>query len=200
MEQHITIVSGLPRSGTSMMMRALEAGGMPVLVDRLRAPDADNPRGYYELEAVKRTSRDPGWLASAPGQAVKVISYLLGELPQGYRYKVLFMRRQLDEVLLSQRAMLARRGERDDGDEAETRRALVGHLAAVERLLRRRRDMEVLFVSYNRVLAEPRRQVARIDTFLGGGLDLGEMAASVDPSLYRQRAHDEAGHLVAEGH
>src|SRR5215212_2341111 len=104
----VTIVTGLPRSGTSMMMQMLAAGGMPVLAAAVRAPDADNPRGYLEFEAAKRTARDAAWVAGAAGKAVKLVHLLLPDLPQEHEYRVLFMRRDMDEVLASQRAMLAR--------------------------------------------------------------------------------------------
>src|SRR5262245_57703089 len=107
----ITIVSGLPRSGTSLMMRMLEAGGMPVLVDNIRAADEDNPAGYYEFEPVKQTSADNAWVKLAVGKAVKVVYRLLYDLPAGFRYRVLFMQRDMAEVLASQRKMLERAGK-----------------------------------------------------------------------------------------
>ena len=101
MDDVITIVSGLPRSGTSLMMQMLEAGGMPVLTDGIRDADEDNPRGYYELEAVKRTKDDPAWLHGAPGKVVKMIYLLLYDLPTTYNYRIIFMRRPLSEVVAS---------------------------------------------------------------------------------------------------
>src|SRR5262245_41311102 len=107
---YVTVVSGLPRSGTSLMMQMLAAGGMAVLTDELRGPDPDNPRGYYEFEPVKRTRHDPSWLVGAPGKAVKLVHLLLYDLPAEYSYRVIFMKRRLSEVLASQRAMLDRQG------------------------------------------------------------------------------------------
>src|SRR5450432_3057856 len=104
----ITVVSGLPRSGTSLMMQMLAAGGMPLLTDQIRAPDQDNPRGYFEFERVKQIKRDQAWLGSAVGKAVKIIHLLLYDLPPNRNYRVIFMRRNIEEVLISQRKMLQR--------------------------------------------------------------------------------------------
>jgi hypothetical protein len=108
----ITIVSGLPRSGTSMMMKMIEAGGIPPLTDAIRAADEDNPKGYYEFERVKQMDKgDVAWVADAPGKSVKVISALLKHLPPGYDYRVIFVQRNMAEILASQRKMLTHRGE-----------------------------------------------------------------------------------------
>src|SRR6516162_10352886 len=107
----ITIVSGLPRSGTSMMMRMLEAGGMPILSDNIRRADADNPNGYYEFEPVKHLSQDSSWLRDAYGKAVKMVYRLLYELPLEHKYKVLMINRRIEEVVASQDAMLQHMGK-----------------------------------------------------------------------------------------
>jgi hypothetical protein len=187
MDDSICIVSGLPRSGTSMMMNALEAGGLPVLVDGIRSADEDNPRGYYELEQVKKIAQDSAWLTQARGKAVKMISYLLAGLPRGHRYKVIFMRRALEEVLRSQKKMLERRGEPTDRPDTEMRRLFVSHLSDVEDWLRSRDDVDVLYVAYAKMIAEPRIQVARVSRFLGDGLNVDRAARVVDAGLYRQR-------------
>jgi hypothetical protein len=183
----VIVVSGLPRSGTSMMMRALQAGGIPVLADGQREADEDNPHGYFELESVKRTVRDPSWVAQARGKVVKVIARLLPDLPAGQPFKVVFMRRELDEVLRSQRKMLERRGEPEGPPDEEMRRLLLGHVIETEDWLRTRPEMETLFVSYNRMVQEPRPQAQRINHFLGDALDVDRMVSAVDASLYRQR-------------
>ncbi len=183
----ITVVSGLPRSGTSMMMRAMQAGGLPVLADGLREADEDNPHGYFELELVKKTLHDGTWIAGARGKVVKVIARLLVDLPAGERYKIVFMRRDLDEVLRSQRKMLERRGEPPGPPDEEMRSLLLGHIFETEDWLRARPEMETLYVSYNRMVVEPRPQAERINRFFGGTLDVDEMVAAVDASLYRQR-------------
>jgi len=170
-----------------MMMRMLQAGGLSIMTDEERAADEDNPRGYFELEAVKRTDNDESWLTDADGKAVKVISELLKDLPKGPQYKVVFMRRKLDEVLASQKKMLERRGEPTDGDDDAMKSLFAGHLEEVETLLRERADIDVLFTSYNRMVDDATAQATRVNTFLGGRLDNAKMGAAVEPGLYRNR-------------
>jgi len=184
----ITVVSGLPRSGTSMMMKMLEAGGLPVLTDKQRAADEDNPRGYYEYEPVKALETDQAWLPAARGKVVKIISALLRHLPQDERYRVVFMRRDIDEVLASQRQMLIRRGRPADRTaDAKMAELFERHLADVQRRLDSSDAFAVLYLSYDEVLGEPGRCVARINEFLGGGLDEAGMALAIEPALHRQR-------------
>jgi hypothetical protein len=184
----VYVVSGLPRSGTSLMMRMLEAAGIAPLTDHQRSADEDNPRGYYELERVKRLADDDSWVADeAPGRALKVISELLPLLPAGPRYKVIFMRRQLDEVLRSQGKMLVRRGAGDGEPDPEMKRHFILHLEEVERLLDGREDIDPLYLSYNRLLTAPKRQLERLADFLGE-VDREAMAAVIEPGLYRNRA------------
>lgn len=192
MGDFVTIVSGLPRSGTSMMMRMLEAGGLPVVVDNLREADEDNPGGYYELEAVKEIKRDQSWLEASRGKAVKMVSMLLFDLPPGREYRVLLMRRDLDEILASQRVMLQRRGEGADFEPAEMRRRFAGHVEELLAWLRRRAGVGLLEVGYRDVLERPLEEAGRINAFLGGGLDVQAMARTVDRSLYRQRGQADA--------
>jgi hypothetical protein len=187
MERFVHIVSGLPRSGTSMMMRALEAGGLSPLVDGVRAADEDNPAGYYELERVKQITEDVSWLEAAEGKVVKLISRLLPHLPPGRRYKVVFMRRDLDEVLRSQARMLERRGEPPGPADGEMKRMFMAHLAEIEAWLAGQPHLEVLYVSYNRMVSSPREQAERVNRFLGDRLDVARMILAVDESLYRQR-------------
>lgn len=186
----VTVVSGLPRSGTSMLMRALEAGGLTVVTDAQRAADEDNPKGYYELERVKQLDKgDTAWIADAQGKVVKVISALLEHLPPGHHYRVLFMQRAMPEVLASQRKMLERRGESTDRvSDEELARLFAKHLQTVEAWLRSQPNFQVLVVDYNRMLADPLPWVRQINQFLDGRLDEQRMAAVVDPALYRNRA------------
>jgi hypothetical protein len=186
----IVVVSGLPRSGTSMIMKMLEAGGLPVLTDGLRAADEDNPKGYYEVERVKDLAgeADKGWLAGARGKGIKVISYLLRSLPSTFNYKVVFIRRNLEEVLASQRKMLARRGEAEETAPERMRALYEDDLWRASYQLRRRPEFESLEVDYSAVLARPLEEARRLTAFLGGGLDAEAMAAAVDPQLYRNRA------------
>jgi len=187
-QDFITIVSGLPRSGTSMMMKMLEAGGMEILTDKIREADDDNPQGYYEFERVKKLKEDQAWLEDARGKAVKVISALLKDLPPGYDYKVIFMRRKLEEVLASQKQMLVRRGEPTDRVSDERLRQLFQkHLQRVAVWLDEQPNFAVIYVDYNEVLDDPAVHVNRINQFLGNTLDVEKMAGVVDKSLYRRR-------------
>ena len=187
----VTVVSGLPRSGTSMMMRMLEAGGVAILSDGQRRADEDNPRGYFELEAVKATARDASWLEAAAGKAVKVVSALLVDLPPAqHRYRVIFMRRDLGEVVASQAKMLERRGQAAPRESAlATKELLIAHLAEVEAILRERADMALLFLSYNRAIAAPAAAAERVAAFLGGGVDVDRMIAAIEPALHRHRVN-----------
>ena len=185
----ITVVSGLPRSGTSLMMSMLESGGLPPLVDHIREADDDNPRGYFEFERVKQLKQDQTWLPSARGRAIKVISALLAQLPSNERYRVIFMQRNMQEILSSQRRMLERRGEPSDkiGD-TEMAALFERHLKQVTGWLAEQSNMSVLFVDYLRLVQSPREQAGVVNAFLGGWLDENKMAAAVDPTLYRNRA------------
>ena len=184
----ITIVSGLPRSGTSMMMKMLEAGGMEPLTDGIRVADEDNPKGYYEYERVKQIEDDKEWLEDARGKAVKMIAALLKHLPPEYVYEVVFMRRDLGEVLASQRRMLVRRGEPAEATPDERMAELFQkHVEQVEAWIATQPNMTVLYVDHAEVLDNPERQARCIGEFLSCPLDAGAMASVVDRSLYRQR-------------
>jgi hypothetical protein len=170
-----------------MAMRMLAAGGLPVLADERRGADSDNPRGYFELEAVKSTARDASWVRAAPGRAVKVISQLLPALPIGYDYRVVFLRRPLEQIVRSQRVMLERIAGPVVQADDEARRMLAEHLVDIDAWLATARHVRWLGVSYERVLAEPRAQAARIARFLERDLDVDAMAAAIEPALHRQR-------------
>jgi hypothetical protein len=187
MENVITIVSGLPRSGTSMMMRMLDAGGMPVVVDHVRKPDEDNPVGYFEFEKVKKIKEDSSWLNGVQGKVVKMVSQLLYDLPSSYRYKVIFMRRNMQETLKSQQKMLERKGTQDNIADEDMLRFFQKHVADVEEWLRKQPNIDVLYVDYNETMKNPANSAHAINTFLGGALDPGKMATAVDKSLYRNR-------------
>lgn len=182
------VVSGLPRSGTSMMMAMLEAGGLEVLTDGQRGADDDNPRGYFEYEPVKRMAEDVAWTYGARGKAVKIVSSLLREIPVALPCKVIFMTRALPEILASQRQMLVRRGEVSHIDDSQLARIYEKHLTHVGEWLGANPNVDVLRVEYGVVLAEPRDAARRIDAFLGNVLDVDAMAAVVDPQLRRQRS------------
>lgn len=185
----IYIVSGLPRSGTSMMMKMLEAGGLNILTDNIRTADDDNLQGYYEFERVKQLKEgDTVWVDEARGSVVKVISALLEHLPAGYQYKVIFMEREMMEILSSQRKMLERRGKpgnpAEDGKFAE----LYGkHLEKVKGWLSQQQNMDVLYVRYNDMLKSPADYAAKVVAFLNIPLDQNAMSAVPQEQFYRQR-------------
>ncbi len=186
----VVVVSGLPRSGTSMMMKMLEAGGLEVLTDHIRTPNEDNPKGYYEFERVKKLpDGDAAWLPEAQGRVVKIISALLKHLPPTHTYKVLFMRRRMSEILASQQQMLVRRGEATDKvSDEEMTRLFEKHLQETFAWMSQQSNLTCLEVDYNAMLADPRPQVAQVQAFLDMDLDTQAMLAVVDPELYRQRA------------
>jgi hypothetical protein len=186
----IVVVSGLPRSGTSMAMRMLEAGGVPIVTDRAREADEDNPHGYFEHDRVLELDKggDAGWLADARGKALKIVSALLPHLPERFNYRVIFMHRDLGEVLASQNKMLARRREAGwSASDEEMTRLYEQHLRRIASLLGRRACFETLDVRYRDVVADPSGQARRIADFLGGKLDAARMAEAVSPTLYRNR-------------
>jgi Sulfotransferase family len=186
MNAEIIVVSGLPRSGTSLMMQMLAKGGVDVLTDNVRTADMDNPRGYYELERVKRMKEDASWLPEARGKAVKMVSQLLYYLPPGERYRIIFMERNLEETLVSQEKMLERLGKSAVSRE-QMRQSFAAHLERLHEWLRRQGNIEVLCVNFNQLLERPEEQTRRVCEFLGGRANAGRMAESVDPSLYRNR-------------
>ncbi|MCK6455065.1 MAG: sulfotransferase family protein [Phycisphaerae bacterium] len=186
---YVSIVSGLPRSGTSMMMRMLEAGGIPALVDNIRKADEDNPLGYYEFEPVKQTKKDASWLRDAVGKVVKMVHVLLLDLPLDREYRVVFMRREMAEVLKSQDVMLERHGKKKSEDlkPDDLTRIFLAQVAKVQDHLKNNSCFRVIEVKYNDVMSNPLPQVEAINRFFDGTLDVQAMARVVDPSLYRQR-------------
>ena len=184
----ITIVSGLPRSGTSMMMKVLEAGGLEVFTDNLRTADEDNPKGYFELEDVKALKDGKSdWMQDAPGKVVKVISSLLEYLPSEYKYKIVFMRREIAEVLASQKQMLIRRGESSEGDDQKMAEIFQEHLKRVRVWLANQPNMDILYVDYNALMADPNPEIKAVAEFLGLIENLDAMLAVPDKKLYRQK-------------
>jgi hypothetical protein len=184
----ITIVSGLPRSGTSLMMQMLVAGGMTALSDGERKADTDNPRGYLEWERIKQLPKDPGCIAEGEGKVVKVISQLLLALPAGHEYRVIFMQRPLPEVLASQEQMMRRRGTFKDGNREVMSAAFEKHLRQVYAWMDNTPYVKALRVPYHDVLNNPREIAEKISEFVGTTLKIDEMLQQVDASLYRNRA------------
>ncbi len=191
----IVVVSGLPRSGTSMMMKMLEAGGVPPVTDELRTADDDNPKGYYEFERVKQMDKgDVSWVPGARGKVVKVISALLKHLPKDQQYKVIFLRRHMTEILASQRKMLIRRGEDPDKmDDAQMAALFERHVQQVEQWLAKQPNFDVLYLHYSDVMADPLTAANTLSRFLGRDMDVQAMAAVADPNLYRNRELASSG-------
>jgi len=184
----ITIVSGLPRSGTSLMMQMLVAGGMTVLSDGERKADTDNPKGYLEWERIKQLPKEPSLIAEAEGKVVKVISQLLLSIPDGYDYRIIFMQRPMPEVLKSQEEMLKRRGAHEAGGDSSAMGELFQrHLIEVNRWLAGRPNAKVMRVHYHRVLREPQVVAEEVAAFLSLPLDVKAMVGQVDENLYRNR-------------
>jgi hypothetical protein len=184
------IVSGLPRSGTSLVMAMLAAGGIPAQTDGQRQADADNPNGYWELEAVKRLATDASWLASAAGWAVKIVVPLVRFLPADPRrhFQVLLLERDLDEVVASQAVMLERRGLQPALPPARLKPALARQWEDSRQLLAHRPNVNLRIVNHRQLQADPASTAAQLAEFLHLPLDIAAMAGVVDSALYRQRA------------
>ena len=185
----VVIVSGLPRSGTSLVMAMLEAGGVPALTDGRRPPDADNPNGYRELDAVKHLATDATFLASADGRAVKIVVPLVRQLPvdPGLDFHVIMVERDLDEVLASQAALIERKGLRPALAAAQLKPALARQWEESRRVLTQHPNVRLLVLNHRQILAQPAPTATQIATFLPASLDTVAMARVVDPRLYRQR-------------
>jgi len=184
----ITVVSGLPRSGTSLMMQMLVAGGMAPLADGERTADADNPRGYLEWERIKTLPNDPACIAEGEGRVVKVISRLLLSLPAGQDYRVIFMQRPLPEVLASQDQMMRRRGTFKDGaDPAVMAAAFEKHLREIYAWLDGKPYVKSIRLNYHDALKKPEEISRKLAEFLGIPLNVEAMIQQVDASLYRNR-------------
>lgn len=188
----IIVVSGLPRSGTSLMMQMLEAGGVSILMDDQRPPDSDNPRGYYEFLPVKSLDKDNSWMGQAEGKAVKVVSLLLYHLPAGHDYKVLFMERNLTEVLKSQTTMLERLqpGSVPSSPDldAAMRSHFEKHLKKLNDWLPTQKNIAIERFSHASAVADPAGTAARVQQFLGIPMNTAAMAAVIDKSLHRQKS------------
>jgi tetratricopeptide (TPR) repeat protein len=187
----IVVVTGLPRSGTSMIMQMLAAGGLPVLSDGRRTADVDNPLGYFEYEPVKHLHESADWLTDARGHAVKIVAPLLRYLPHDRDYRMVFIERNVEEVLASQAEMLTRRGEIIDDTPARRSRlkeSCVRQVQSLKTTLLQRPRMRTLFLNHAEVLRDPNAVADSLNLFLGGKLNATAMAAKVKPLLHRQRA------------
>jgi len=185
---YITIVSGLPRSGTSMMMRMLEAGGIPALTDELRTPDDDNPNGYYEFEDVKSIEGNADWIDDAQGYSVKMVYSLLKHLPADRDYRIVFMRRDVSEILKSQKQMLERNGIETDIPDVTMKALFERELQQFYAWLPSQTHLNLINISYNELLCRPETTVDLINRHFEKSLNVAAMTALVDPTLYRHRA------------
>jgi hypothetical protein len=187
----VVIVSGLPRSGTSMLMKMLEAGGLQIMTDAARSADVDNPKGYFEHERIKDLEKetDKSYLREGRGKALKVISFLIQHLPDENDYRVIFMRRDLDEVLSSQDKMIQRLGAADAAADREAmKEAYRNDIVRTRLLCRKRSNFEMIEIQYKATVEDPVETARRVNEFLGGRLDEAAMRRAVDESLYRNRA------------
>jgi hypothetical protein len=185
---YVIVVSGLPRSGTSMMMKAIDTGGIEPMIDHIRKADEDNPKGYYEFEPVKKTKEDASWLTDAPGKVVKMVYRLLYDLPADYQYRVVFMRRDLTEVLASQKKMLERSGKAGGGiPDGQMAALFAAELQKCAKWLAEQPNFKVLYINHRDMISDAPAQAEKINAFLDGGLDTDAMARTVDPTLYRNR-------------
>ncbi|MFH0946780.1 MAG: sulfotransferase domain-containing protein [Planctomycetota bacterium] len=187
--QEVIVVSGLPRSGTSMMMRMLEGGGLAIMTDQVRTADDDNPKGYYEFERVKdlETEKDKSYVKQARGKVLKVISFLLKDLPSDNFYRVVFMRRDTDEILASQNKMLVNRGEENEVEDERLKELYKQHLLKVNSMVRWLPNYEMFEVHYKDAIDDPKSVARQVNQFLGGHLDEQKMHEAVDRKLYRNR-------------
>lgn len=186
-DKTITIVSGLPRSGTSMMMKMLEAGGMDVVTDNIRQADQDNPKGYYEFEKVKKIKDDTSWLPATCGKVFKMVSMLLMHLPSEYNYRVFFMKRDLREVIASQNKMLARHGKQPVNDDSKMELLYTKHLHQVEAWLSSQNNFQVKYISFADAFRQPQQEIKRIIDFAGRNLVPEKMLQVIDIALYRNK-------------
>jgi hypothetical protein len=182
MKGEIIIVSGLPRSGTSLMMQMLKAGGIDLLTDEIRSSDINNPKGYFEYQAVKNLARDINWLDLANGKAVKVIVHLLKFLPPDYHYKIIMMERKMTEIIASQQKML---GKDPAVYPMGIAQSFEKELEKANIWADKEPHVQMLKISYNELLQHPKPAVEQINNFLGQNLDQAKMIEMIDLELYR---------------
>jgi hypothetical protein len=183
----LIIVSGLPRSGTSMMMKMLEAGGIEVVQDGIRTADPYNPGGYYEFERVKKLKENSSWIDIANGKAIKILFNFLYDLPADKHYKIIFMERNIEEVIASQNKMLERRGESQEVSDEEIAQLFNQEVKRSKAWLAVQKNFECLYIFYSDILRDPNGAVQQLSSFLDNNLNTSGMIAVVDKSLYRNR-------------
>ena len=189
LQDEVVIVSGLPRSGTSMLMQMLVAGGMIPLTDGLRQADEDNPRGYFEFEPVRQMAHDTAWIDQARGKVIKIVAPMMQHLPDGVPCRVILIERDINDILASQRSMIARKGRVVDQTFARLERLKNEYLRLIvwtKGFLAGRADTKLMCVDRTAVLRDPEAASKAMNRFLGGNLDVGRMAGEVKPELERQ--------------
>lgn len=180
----IVIVSGLPRSGTSMMMQMIDAGGVDIVSDGNRKADESNPKGYYEDDRIKKLKQDNSWVGEAEGKGMKVIAQLLRSLPKEYNYKVIFMRRDMSEILRSQQVML---GKNPNDFPMAIANSFQKELEFIKSWEKTEAGVSIEYVNYRETIDNPMKTAEQVNTFLGGELDIEKMAQAIDPTLYRNK-------------
>jgi len=183
----ITVVSGLPRSGTSLMMQILEANGVKILTDQIRTADASNPCGYYEFEKVKSLMKDNSWLHEAEGKAVKVIAQLLAFLPDNFEYKIIFMKRNIEEILASQAKMLKRSGSKKNIPTDLLRKTFSSQLEKIKLLFTQKKNFSCYNLQFNKLIELPRESINELNSTLELELSDEKSFKIIDPTLYRER-------------
>ncbi|NRA13169.1 MAG: tetratricopeptide repeat protein [Crocinitomicaceae bacterium] len=181
----IIIVSGLPRSGTSMMMQMLDGAELPILTDGLRKKDSNNPKGYFEYEKVKSLHKSNDWLAEGEGKVIKVIVQLIKYLPKEFRYKIILMTRSIDEILESQRIMIGKRTP----PKLEIKRSFEKEINSVEKWSRLEPGVELIKIAYRDTINHPQDQAEKVAEFLNRDLDIEKMVDAVDSTLYHNRIY-----------
>lgn len=182
-KQIITIVTGLPRSGTSLMMQILNKSGLEILSDGVRQKDISNPEGYYELEAVKGIVKDNSFLKNAVGKVVKIVAPLPMFLDKTLHYRVIFMRRDIEEILRSQEKML----NKDQSAEREKFSAIYNtHIQKTYQFFELNK-IPFQDVYYKDLIADPEVELKKIIQFLNLECGWNDLAQVVNPELYRNK-------------
>ena len=184
----ITIVTGIPRSGTSLIMQMLQKGGMEILTDNVREADESNPKGYFEYEKVKSLQTDSSWLLDGDGKAVKIIAQLLKYLLLQFEYKVIFIERNMEEILLSQQKMLKKMGQKTQSQNTILSNIFKKQIEDSKTWLETKTNISTLYIKHTDSIFHAQETANQINEFLGLNLNEKEMTRAVDKTLYRQRA------------
>lgn len=188
MDEPVIVVSGVPRSGTSLVMQMLAAGGVDIATDNIRKADRDNPKGYFEVEKVKKLKDDASWLKDIRGKAIKIVSPLLYHVLPTLRYKVIFVQRNMQEILDSQNKMYQRlQKSAPDIEDSVLAEKFNLHLQKIRDWIRKKSNIECLYVHYREIVSDPLGQAHKIQEFLHLPIDVELMSKVIDPSLYRNR-------------